>query len=313
MSALSFLAGLYPVNNLRTNWNQEIAWQPAPVHSQTMIDDWIMISKKVCPKTCDSYLDEYYHTSPSIANYINENRALIESVTTSAGLYTEGDDVQNMKKMWHLGSNLQIMQIHNKTLPAWATDDIIDQLVSIKYKKFEAMASGTPKLTKLLGGAMLGRILRNFDDFRHGKLWPEDWRKIKGAKMRDLKLLVFSGHDVNLVLLLSTLRLFNQPFRPYFASNLLLELHEKAGHYHVEVVFQDGIQKQRQKLRIPGCGEQCPLDQLIKMSKSVVIGSRQELEAICPNDYPDSSSSSDDDDDVGNSYNDDDEDDDDDD
>ena len=54
MSALSFLAGLYPVDDLRTNWNQEIAWQPAPVHSQTMIDDWIMRAKKICPKTYDS-------------------------------------------------------------------------------------------------------------------------------------------------------------------------------------------------------------------------------------------------------------------
>ena len=178
-----------------------------------------------------SYLNRYYHNSPSIAAYIAEHRQFIESVTKFAGLYVEGNDVKNMKKMWKLGGNLHIARRYNKTVPEWATDEVIDQLVRVRVKKFESQAASSPELTRLSGGPLLGHILDNFDQFRRGALQPDDHGQEESgdARMKDLKLMVFSGHDTNMVFLLAALRLFSKPFWPSYAANLFLELHQIQG------------------------------------------------------------------------------------
>jgi len=285
MSAQCFLAGLYPVDP-ETNWSKKVAWQPIPIHSKTIAEDWIMRCTKVCPETTDFYLDHHYQNSPSIAAYVAENKDFIDFVTKLADLHTEGDDVKNMKKMWKLGGNLHIARRYNKTLPQWATNEVIDQLVTLRVKKFESQASSSPQLTKLSGGPLLGHILANFDQFRRGSLRPDDHGQKESGDpaMKDLKLMVFSGHDTNMVFLLSALNLFAKPFWPAYAANLFLELHEIQGRHYVQILYQDGVAAERVKLKIPGCVELCPLDQLIEMSRPMAVSSLPEFKALCVKD-----------------------------
>ena len=178
-----------------------------------------------------SYLDKYYSTSPSIADYISVNRDFVEYVTKSADLYTAGDDVKNMKNMWKLGGNLPIARRYNKTLPAWATEEVIDTLIKLRVKKFESQAASSPELTKLSGGPLLGHLLENIVQFSRGTLFPDDHgQKESGdVRMKDLRLMVFSGHDTNMVFLLSALNLFTPAFWPSYAATLFLELHQIQG------------------------------------------------------------------------------------
>ena len=155
--------------------------------------------------------------------------------------------------MWKLGGNLHIARRYNKTLPSWATDEVIDTLVRLRVKKFESQAASSPELTKLSGGPLLGHILDNFDQFRRGVLLPDDHGQKESGdpRMKDLKLLVFSGHDTNMVFLLSALNLFQKPFWPSYASNLFFELHEIQGNWGGNLVKAevDALLRQRDSKR----------------------------------------------------------------
>ena len=133
--------------------------------------------------------------------------------------------------MWKLGGNLYIARRHNKTLPAWATDDVIDTLIKLRVKKFESQAASSPELTKLSGGPLLGHLLDNMIQFTNGTLFPDDHGQKESGdrRMKDLKLMVFSGHDTNMVFVLSALNLFTPAFWPSYAATLFLELHQIQG------------------------------------------------------------------------------------
>jgi len=293
MSAQCFLAGLFPIDRVDKRWRPALDWQPIPIHSKTIVDDWIMRCTKACPETKDYYLDNYYRTSPSIAAYIAENKEFIDSVTKSAGLHRPGDDVKNMKAMWKLGGNLHIARRYNKTLPAWASDsDVIDTLVRLRVKKFESQASSSPELTKLSGGPLLGHVLDNFVRFTRGSLFPDDHgQKESGdTDMKDLKLMVFSGHDTNMVFLLAALNLFDPPFWPSYGATLFLELHLIGDVYHVRIFYQDGVDAPVDELRIPNCptststSSVCPLDHLVELTRSTAVRSLEEFESLCIRD-----------------------------
>lgn len=68
----------------------------------------------------------------------------------------------------------------------------------------------------------------------------------------------YSGHDGTILALFSAMGA--HAFRgPQFASHVLLELHAtKEGEYMVELEY-DGVDVQ-----IPGCAEECPLDDFIR-------------------------------------------------
>ena len=46
MSAYSNLAGLYPPGNSTQEWNPAISWQPIPVHTRPVSEDYV--SKLYC-------------------------------------------------------------------------------------------------------------------------------------------------------------------------------------------------------------------------------------------------------------------------
>jgi len=285
MSAQCFLAGLYPVDP-KDNWSQSVNWQPIPIHSKTILDDWIMRCTKACPESTDYYLDKYYQNSPSIAEYISTNRDFIETVTKSAKLYTAGNDVKNMKKMWKLGGNLHIARRYNKTLPAWATDDVIDTLIKLRVKKFESQAASSPELTKLSGGPLLGHLLDNMIQFTNGTLFPDDHGQKESGdrRMKDLKLMVFSGHDTNMVFVLSALNLFTPAFWPSYAATLFLELHQIQGADFVQIFYQDGVDANLKELPIPNCASPCPLNDLLEKTSSMAVWSLEEFESLCIKD-----------------------------
>lgn len=47
MSAQANLAGLFPPNN-NQRWNSDLDWQPIPVHTEPIDDDFLLASNKKC-------------------------------------------------------------------------------------------------------------------------------------------------------------------------------------------------------------------------------------------------------------------------
>lgn len=90
-------------------------------------------------------------------------------------------------------------------------------------------------------------------------------------KSKDKKLFIYTGHDTTVVNILSALKIWERQL-PRYSVMAIFELHKnkETGEYYVEIYFRNNPKAPAQKLTIPGCEFQCPLDKLIELSKNVV-------------------------------------------
>lgn len=301
MSAQCNMAGLFQPTKGQ-GWDPSFTWRPVPIHSSPVYEDWVMRSSKVCKTKFAQLVDSYLRTSPNVTNFIDQHLKLVVDSTKAAGLFKEGDKLQNLRYAWTLGGNLHIARRYNKTLSPWMTDSIIKDLLNLRAKKHGVQSQATPLIKRLNGGPFLGRILHNFLRFANGTLNPDDHTSTVGSV---LKLMIYSGHDTNLAALLGVLDLYDPPFMLSYGATLIFELH-KAGTTEfesqqpstyedskkiydpkdliVKTFLMEGIHNRSavvNQLTIPGCERDCRLDQLVSMFKDVAVWSRQELMQIC--------------------------------
>jgi len=281
-SSRCFLAGLFSaasseeekekcdeIENLSTN----------SIRTMLAADDWIMRGPKTCPRTTAHLLNSYYYSSPSISSFIKENCEIIDYVTKAAGVHVN-DDVINMKRAWMIGNNINIASISGKKVPDWVTPEIMDRLRQLRVIKFDTFTSASPEIVRIAGGTLLGHVLDNFIKSRRSEPPVEN-----GLEVKDLKLMAFCGHEVNVVSFLAALNLFSLPFGPDYAAAVFMELHRLRDFYFVKIFHQDGIDARATELQIPGCEPPCPLDQLLRTLNSTAVWSNSELMSICDHDY----------------------------
>jgi len=296
MSAQCNLAGLFPLKKDR-QWEPGLPWQPIPIHSSPVYDDWVMRSNKVCKKKYKSLVDSYLESSQNVKDFIQKNLKLIVRATEAAGLYKEGDDLENLGNAWRLGGNLHIARRYNKTLLPWMTDSLIDALHHLRAEKHGIQSQATQEIKRLNGGPFLGKILLNFLQHANGTLEPEDHTPLDDSKLR---MFLFSGHDTNLAALLGVLGLYDPPRMLGYGTALIFELHKTTKarspnkthdpkELNVKTFLMEGIAENDatvRQLTIPGCGDggdkpDCRLSELTAMLNETVVWSREELMQIC--------------------------------
>lgn len=107
MSALSNLAGLYPPNKNDT-WNENIKWQPIPVHTTPELEDNVLASKKNCP-AYDYALKKLKKTKEFVA--LDEKyESLYKYLTLKSGR-----KIDSLETVQFLYDCLYIETLYNKT------------------------------------------------------------------------------------------------------------------------------------------------------------------------------------------------------
>lgn len=84
MSAQASLAGLYPPDDDQI-WNENILWQPVPVHTLPKNSDPILIGTQPCPKYM-ALLAEHLKESPEIRALYGKYGKLLPDWTQSSGM-----------------------------------------------------------------------------------------------------------------------------------------------------------------------------------------------------------------------------------
>lgn len=107
MSALSNLAGLFPPNK-NDLWNENIDWQPIPVHTVLEIDDNVLAAKKNCPA---------YNYALKKLKKSEEFLALDEKFKDLYQYLTEksGRKIDSLETVQFLYDCLYIESLYNKT------------------------------------------------------------------------------------------------------------------------------------------------------------------------------------------------------
>ncbi|KAH8314807.1 hypothetical protein KR067_005978 [Drosophila pandora] len=115
-------------------------------------------------------------------------------------------------------------------------------------------------MQKIKGGPFLKKMFDEMQAKRNGTLKPSS-----------RKLFIYTGHDSTVVNILSALKVWERQL-PRYSSMILFELHKNktTGDYWVEIYFRNDPKAPAQKLVLPGCDFQCPLDKLLAVTKDVV-------------------------------------------
>ncbi|XP_040288878.1 prostatic acid phosphatase [Bufo bufo] len=255
MSAQANLAGLYPPVG-RQIWNKNIAWQPIPVHTVPLSEDnLISMPLQNCPLynklQIETYASQEYH------DLVDPYKDFIYSLQNGTGFSYE--ELNYLYNLWITYDALLCKQIHNYTMPDWATEDVMDKL-SLLSDIFMSTMFGVYKQhekSRLQGGVLVSSILKNIT---HAATTPSS----------NLKLIMYSAHDTTIVALQMALNVFNGKSPPYAACHIFELYKADNGEYTVKMYYQNDLLVDPYLVTLPGCSSSCPLAKFTELTSSII-------------------------------------------
>lgn len=109
MSAQANLAGLFFPGD-EEKWNQNILWQPIPVHTQPNTWDHILSGGRYCAKY-NKLFKKYMKESPEVQRIYSEYKELLAYWSEMSGT-----NIKTTEDVYYLYSTLTIERDQNKTL-----------------------------------------------------------------------------------------------------------------------------------------------------------------------------------------------------
>ncbi|CAG7836993.1 unnamed protein product [Allacma fusca] len=266
MSALANLAGLFPPTeeDPKSMWDEDIKWQPIPVHTLTDADDNYINFKAYCPRFKE--LKEEYIRRSEFAIGVNSDPANQELYSFLSN--HTGWDVKDFEQVSDLHDTLLIQSNYHLPLPNWTHEVFPERTGKLFDLPFDTRVQvPTEEVQKVKCGPLLRRLVTNMDAARDSSSGS--------GKPNKAKMYMYSGHDSTSSILLGTLKVFDTQF-PAYASTVLLEMHElpdrnNNSDYYLKVFFRNSTTVPPFELNIPSCGYPCRLDTLKESYKNIMV------------------------------------------
>ncbi|XP_068632862.1 prostatic acid phosphatase isoform X2 [Battus philenor] len=246
MSAQANLAGMYPPKG-EAVWNNNLLWQPIPIHTKPEKDDEVLAMKK----SCIAYNKEkqQYKQSKKYKERLSKYQNLMDYLTVYTGIKIK--DYEDMEDVY---SNLYIETLYNFTLPNW-TQSIFPQ----KLKEPSCYSFTTSTATPLMARLMVGPLLKDIVN--------KMLLSISNSPSQALKMSIYSGHDFTISNILSAMDLFDGNCPPFTATIIMELLYDNvASSYYIRVLYRNTTEiVEPNTLFIPYCGESCPIERFMKL------------------------------------------------
>ncbi|XP_014220480.1 venom acid phosphatase Acph-1-like [Trichogramma pretiosum] len=243
MSLQLTLASLYPPQK-HQKWHKSLNWQPIPYSHAPLNNDVLLY-----PDGCPRFVQELKAAESSA-----EFKKLLEPFQETMKNLTRltGSQVSSSRDMFLLYHKFDAMRYMNETLEDWVYDYFPDgALLNGTYLEYKRLKF-TDWLRKINGGALMRKVV---DDMT---------AESKRAEADGRKLFLYGAHELNIVSVLQTLKLW-KPHIPEYSSAVVLELREQLNLHFVKVLHYQGIPPVFIEKQIPGCTTLCPLDKFIKL------------------------------------------------
>ncbi|XP_025602645.2 venom acid phosphatase Acph-1-like [Athalia rosae] len=248
MSLQLVLSSLFAPSSVQL-WNENLMWQPIPTTYKSPNEDILLI-----PEDCPKYQAELrrVRNSSEVREKESKFRSLMEYVQRWSGKST--NTTTDLYYFYHMLTTQAFM---NLTLPEW-TNDIYPDGELLRGAALEyQIISYNEKLKRLNGGMLLRKITEDAVALRRETL------------PAGRKIYLYSGHETNIGALLSTLGLY-EPHVPAYGSALIVEHWKQARNHFIKVIYYTGVPDKLVTKRITGCGDLCPLDRFLELTKPVI-------------------------------------------
>ncbi|XP_059507958.1 lysosomal acid phosphatase-like isoform X6 [Stegostoma tigrinum] len=162
--------------------------------------------------------------------------------------------------LWMIYDALFCEQVHNFTLPSWATPEQMEHLRQLK--EFGIISEfglyQTKQKSQLQGGVLLKQILENVT------------RSINETNSTPhLKMIMYSAHDTTIIALQMALGIYS--LAPTYAACHIFELYQETnGSYTMEMYYRNESNSKPYLLTLPSCTEKCPLHKFIEIAAEVI-------------------------------------------
>lgn len=271
MSALSNLAGLFPPKKDQV-WNEDLAWQPIPVHTVDVDTDNLLSSHAHCPKFKQLVTDVL--NNDEIVKQLNEKYAdLYEYVSLNTNA-----NVSNMVEIDYIYDTLFVESVYNKTLPDWTKDVFPDQMKYLRDLSF-TLTTWTHELKRLRNGPLLSHVISEMKRVRGNETASSsDSSAFSQPKQKIRRMHMLSGHDTTLSSFLNGLGMFDPPIAPPYASAVMIELHRRRSDdddqdddddYYVQFLYRNDSSREPYVLTLSGCEKLCPLDKFDELTRDL--------------------------------------------
>uniref|UniRef100_A0A2A4J1W5 acid phosphatase n=1 Tax=Heliothis virescens TaxID=7102 RepID=A0A2A4J1W5_HELVI len=237
--------GLYPPTK-KSKWDDQLNWQPIPVHTVPEKEDEMLAMKKPCP-AYDRELDKLIRSQPYI-DRLSKYQHLMDYLSAYTGMkvkdYYEIDDIY---------STLYIETLYKFALPNWTQSVYPDKMQEPACYSFTTQ-TGTPLLARLKVGPLIKHITT--------KMFTA-----MSSTTKAHKVLMFSGHDLTVGSVLNALGMYDGNC-PVYTSTILFELVTKTGSddHYVRISYRNSVDLvEPEVLKIPYCGETCPFERFLKL------------------------------------------------
>lgn len=174
-------------------WKNGFDWQPVPIHTIPLKDDYLVYQAIPCPKV-DQLRDQYNRESPELKVLMREYQKLIADLEKYSG-----KKINTLMDTALFNDPLEIEQNRGLPLPNWAnrilsTSKETLEMFSALY--FES-ATHTTEMKKTIAGFLIREMFERFKN------------KTLGLSDSDRKLYIYSGHDNTITNTLNALGLYD--------------------------------------------------------------------------------------------------------
>ncbi|XP_055307972.1 prostatic acid phosphatase-like [Sitodiplosis mosellana] len=252
MSSQACLAGLFPPTNDQM-WNPNLEWQPIPVHTTPLSNDFLLASDRKCNHF--DYIMLEYLNSTEYKSLFKKYKNVIRYLEKMSG-----KQLRTLTDINNLYDTLLVEQMKGKCIPDWAVRAMkpcgdLEYLAIFWFKIFTV----TDEMKKLKSGFLLKEILNRFTNKTQSILSPN-------------RLYLYFAHDITISNMLNTLGLFKLHQPPY-ASCIFFELYKSNGNPYVQIFYMNSAELEHiwnHPLEIPNCGTKCSLTDLYELYHDVL-------------------------------------------
>lgn len=286
-SADVFLASFLSLNRIgspdarelfwdRSNNKLSHLWQPASVNTLAAKFDGMLNEGATC-KTIDR---EY-----ELIDNSDENKQLTEEFKAESRVLKEvlDFDTDHFYK-WFWGSSF--IEVERSYF-----ENKVDLRLLQAYDRIEragnralVLYQSTLISRRLRSGLLINDMIGNMQTFR--KIAQGD----AASNVFNKKFVHYSAHDLNLVVLLGMFdNIDTYPFRPDYASNIILELHQDGDEWFIKLFYMPHVPSKFYELHIGKCEQdhprgRCALDKFDELMQQYKVDSWQTWMSECNNE-----------------------------